>query len=118
MNKQRIIKFLWLICSFFIRIITRVRKNRIICWSYYGKQFSCNPYYITQYLLENHKEEYDIYWMFQKGVDVSCVPPDIKIVYLQTWKYIWIINTAEFLITNTRTGLFFLHGPSENSKNM
>lgn len=45
--------------------------------------------------------------MFQKGVDVSCVPPDIKIVYLQTWKYIWIINTAEFLITNTRTGLFF-----------
>ena len=38
-------------------------------WSYYFKQYSCNPRYLTEFLLENNPE-YEIYWIFRKNVDI------------------------------------------------
>ena len=42
-----------------------IMNNRVIFESYAGKQYSCNPRYISE-KLENSKEEYEIIWAFDK----------------------------------------------------
>lgn len=99
-------KLLWLVLSLFVRCVTHIHTNRVLCWSYGGKKYSCNPYYITKYLLEMHPGEFDIYWYFESSVDISSLPKSVKIVRKWTWKYLWIVNTSKFLITNSRISLF------------
>ena len=31
------------------------------------RKYACNPRAITEYLLTNHSDEYEIYWAFEKG---------------------------------------------------
>ena len=73
-----------------------------MCWSYAFKQYSCNPRYLTEYLLE-HNPELEIYWVFRKGVDTSTIDKRIKCVRLRSWQYYLLVNSAEFLLTNART---------------
>ena len=86
----------WFTISLIIRNFTTVKKNRILCWSYYGKKYSCNPYYITKYLLENYPNEYEIYWAFNKDVNTERLPKQVKVVYKHTLKYCIIVNTAKY----------------------
>ena len=85
-----------------IRLFTKVHKNRILCWSYYGKKYSCNPRYITEYLLEHNPNEFEIYWAFMDKHKLS-LPPQIKAVSYNSLKYLYLLNTSEYVITNART---------------
>ena len=96
----------WLLLSLFIRCFTRINKKRILSWSYYYTKYSCSPRYITEYLLKEHPGKFELYWCFNKDVDVSQLPSEIKIVRWRTWKYLLILNSSAFLFTNTRTGLW------------
>lgn len=103
---RRITHIYWLFCSLVVRCFTRVRKRRVLCWSYNYTKYSCNPRYITEYLLAEHPGEFEIYWCFYKGIDACSLPAGVKVVRWRTWHYLLAINTAEFLITNARTGLW------------
>lgn len=94
-----VLYFLSKVIGFFIPI----RERRILLWSYEGKQFSCNPAYITKYILEKYKGQYEIIWMFTKDKDVSRIPKDIKIVRYGTLRHLVALNSAKFVITNSRT---------------
>lgn len=88
--------------SSLIRRRNPVQKGRVVCWSYEFKQYSCNPKALTGYLLNNHPE-YEIIWVFRKGVDTRGIDSRIKCVTFRSMEYLRAINTAEFLITNCRT---------------
>ena len=44
--------------------ICPVKKNRIVFFSYYGRQYSCNPKYLTEYLVSHHLGDFDLWWQF------------------------------------------------------
>lgn len=81
---------------------TKVQKGRVMCWAYSFKQYSCNPRYLTEYLLENNPE-FEIYWVFRGNVDTSGIDSRIRCVRYRSLEYFKLVNTAEFFITNART---------------
>lgn len=96
----------WLLLSFLVKCFTNVHKKRVLCWSYYYSKYSCNPRYITEYLLKEHPGEYEIYWCFYKDVNIEELPSEIKVVRWRTWKYLKILNSSEFLFSNARVNLW------------
>lgn len=86
------------ICTFF-----KVRRGRVLFWSTVGKDYSCNPLYISNYILNHESETFEVYWMFRKKVDTSQVDNRIKKIVFGTLKYLYVLHTAEFIITNHRT---------------
>ncbi|MBO5717818.1 MAG: CDP-glycerol glycerophosphotransferase family protein [Alistipes sp.] len=99
---NRAIKSLGNLLSLFARLGTKVTPGRVVCWAYNYKQYGCNPRYLTEYLLE-HYPDMEIVWVFRRGVDTSAVDPRVKCVRFRTWEYLKMINSAEFLVTNSRT---------------
>lgn len=47
-----------------IYFIFPIKKNRVIFESYVGKQYSCNPKYISEALLDT-EDNYDVIWAFE-----------------------------------------------------
>lgn len=99
---SRLSKLFGNILSMFIRLRLPVKKRRVMFWAYNFKQYSCNPRYVSDYLLENYPQ-YEIYWVFRKNIDTSSIDKRIKCIKLYSWQYFLLVNSAEFLITNART---------------
>ena len=100
--KNKIWRLSCLFISYLLRCFTKIKRNRIICWSYSYTQYSCNPRAITQYLIKEYGDDVEIYWAFKNGVNVNDVDPKIKIVSFCSIKYLYILNTSKVIITNTR----------------
>lgn len=94
--------------SLMIRCFVPVKSKRVMMWSFDFKQYSCNPRYLTEYLLE-HNPEFEIFWVFRKKVDTSGIDSRIRCVRFRSWEYLLLVNSAEFLITNCRTAPFKLY---------
>lgn len=92
--------------SLLFRTFTNVHKNRVLCMSYGFTKYSCNPKYITEYLLHNCPNEYEIYWCFKKGILIPQLPHGIKTVRWRSLKYFYIVNTSAFIFSNFRLGKF------------
>lgn len=99
---NRLVKLPGNILAFMIRLVHPVRKGTVMCWAYNFRQFSCNPRHLTEYLLEN-EPGLEIFWVFRKGTDISHIDPRIRCVRFRSLEYYRLVNTAEFLITNSRT---------------
>lgn len=99
---NRFIKLFGNILSAIIRCYTKVERGRVVCWAYNYKQYGCNPRYLTEYLLENYPDM-EIVWVFRKSINTEGIDKRIKCVRFRTWEYLKMINSAEFLITNSRT---------------
>lgn len=85
---------------------THVHSKRVLFWSYYFTKYSCNPRYITEYLLKEHPGEFEIYWCFKKDVNIDSLPKEVKVVRWRTLKYLLILNSSNFIFTNSRTGIW------------
>lgn len=90
------------ILAWVANLTTPIVPGRVVCWSYNFQQYSCNPRYLTEYLLE-HNPEFEVCWVFRKGVDVSQLPDGVRVVRFRTWEYLKLMASAEFLLTNART---------------
>jgi CDP-glycerol glycerophosphotransferase len=99
---NRVAKVFGYIFTLIVRCFTKVQKGRIMCWAYSFKQYSCNPRYLTEHLLENNPE-FEIYWVFRGGIDTSVIDKRIRCVRYKSLEYFKLVNTAEFFITNART---------------
>lgn len=86
----------------------KVKSGRVMCWAYNFKQYGCNPRYLTDYILE-HDTNFEIYWVFRKGIDTSKVDKRVKVIKFPSWEYYKLLATAEFLITNSRTEPFQIY---------
>ena len=99
---NRFIKLFGNIMSAIARACTKVERGRVLCWAYNYKQYGCNPRYLTEYLLENYPDM-EVVWVFRRGIDITGVDKRIKCVRFRTWEYLKMVNSAEFLVTNSRT---------------
>ena len=99
---NRMAKVFGNIFTLIIGCFTKVQKGRIMCWAYSFKQYSCNPRYLTEYLLENNPE-FEIFWVFRGDIDTSGIDRRIRCVRYKSLEYYKLVNTAEFFITNART---------------
>ena len=99
---NRVVKSLGNALSAIVRSYTKVERGRVLCWAYNYKQYGCNPRYLTEYLLDNYPDM-EIVWAFRKGIDISGIDKRIKCVRLRTREYLKMVNSAEFLVTNSRT---------------
>lgn len=97
---KRLLEYLF---SLLIRCFVGVHNRRIVCWCFAYNQYGCNPKYITQYILNHNEDNYEIWWVFKKGIDTSGVDNRVKIVLYNSLKYFIVINTAKIVISNCRT---------------
>lgn len=96
----------YLILAFFLESIVPVRKNRIICWSFHQHKYACNPRAITEFILKNHPNDFEIYWAFEKGIDTSELDPRIKVVYNRTFAYWIALGSSRFVLNNSRSYIY------------
>ena len=80
-----------------------IKKNRIICYSFNGKQYSCNPRRITEYLLQNYPDKFEIIWAFKDPSKLkNIVPNKIKITKFRSLKYYYLAKTSKVIIYNVQ----------------
>lgn len=100
-DKIKTLKIILVRCLIRLFYIFPINKKRVVFFSYYGKQYSCNPKAISDYLLTNNKGNYEIIWAFTNPEDYLFLEKkDIKIVKYQSLKHIFLQATAKYTINN------------------
>ena len=86
-----------------------VKKDRIVFNSFRGKQFSCNPKYISEYLRTKYPGEFELVWLM---MDPEKFPElkelGYKVVKRPSIKYFYYALTARVFVVN---GNFMAHLP-------
>ena len=92
------------ICKNLLKIffIFPIKKNRIVFSSYSGKNYSCNPKYITEYLLKNNEKNYQIIWAFINP-DNQVIDSCITKVKFKSLLYIYYALTAKVFVDNVES---------------
>ena len=99
MNYFKIIVFYILRQSIsLLSLILKVKNNRILFTSFNGKQYSCNPKYITEYLLEKNHDKYEVIWVLNNEADKLL--KKFKVVKYMSFKYVYYYFTSKIIITN------------------
>lgn len=82
-------------------------KKRIVFFSYFGAQYSCNPKYICEHLLE-YAPEFEIIWAFKRPENFKKLESqNIKTVRYLSFSFIRICLTSRFIITNSEIPAWF-----------
>lgn len=97
-----------IITSIIIRIFNcfPIKNNKIFLYSYYGSQYGCSPKYISEYLVKNYPDKYDVVWAFN-DVDSKKDIKGIRMVRIMSLKYFYELCTSKVIITNFRTTEMF-----------
>lgn len=99
---NRITRLFWFIVAMIIRPLIKINDKRIFCWAYGAKKYACNPRALTEYILSNHADEYEIYWGFNKDVDTSMLDNRIHIVRKYSFHYLYALYSSKFVFYNAR----------------
>ncbi|WP_111290710.1 CDP-glycerol glycerophosphotransferase family protein [Bacillus safensis] len=82
-----------------------VKKKTIVFESFNGKQFSCNPRGIYEYMKENHPE-YTLIWSVKKGHEAPFKEKGIYYINRLSVKWIFAMARAEYWVVNSRLPLW------------
>ena len=99
---DRVIRLTYFTIALLIRPFVKVKHNRIICWSYNFSKYACNPRVITEYILNNEYENFEIYWAFKGNAITSEVHEGIKVLNKDSFRYLIILYSSRFIINNMR----------------
>lgn len=99
---HRIKRIVLYIVSLLLHPFLRVKKGRVLFISYDGAQYSCNPRFITEYILDNNID-FELIWLYTKQNHYKNIDKRIKVVGYPSLSSVIAINTAQFVITNKRT---------------
>lgn len=76
-------------------------KNRVVFFSYFGKQYSCNPKYISEYLI-THNLPFEIVWAFTDTEKYSSLEKQgITLTKYLSLSFLHICLTSRYIITNS-----------------
>lgn len=82
-------------------------KKRIVFFSYFGAQYSCNPKYVCEYLLE-HAPEFEIIWAFKTPDNFKELESKgIRTTRYLSLSFLRICLTSRFIITNSEIPAWF-----------
>ncbi|MBY0158820.1 CDP-glycerol glycerophosphotransferase family protein [Cytobacillus firmus] len=82
-----------------------VKEDLIIFESFLGKQYSCNPRAIYEYLRENHPE-YTMYWSADKRHLENFTDKDILYAERFSLKWLFLMARARYWVSNSRLPLW------------
>lgn len=77
------------------------RSRLIVFESYLGKQYSCNPRAIYEYLKEHHPE-FDMYWSIDPRFSENFEGNDLQVVPRFTVQWLFLMARAKYWVTNSR----------------
>lgn len=78
------------------------RNDKVIVFeSFHGKQYSCNPRAIYEFMKKNYPE-YTYYWSLNKASIPSLEHHNLPVLQRFTFKWIYTMATAKYWVTNTR----------------
>lgn len=78
-----------------------VQQNRIVFISLLGKQYSCNPMYISKYLMEHYPEKFEIVWAFNDPDKFEYLEDEgIRVVKKEGKEHLTHLMTAKVIVTN------------------
>lgn len=89
------------LCIFFV---FPIKNNRIFFSAYSGRQYSCNPKYISDWIEQNYKDEFEIIWAFNEPDAFSYLKNrNIKCVKFKSIKYLYCLLTSKIVIDNVES---------------
>ena len=89
------------LCIFFV---FPIKNNRIFFSAYSGRQYSCNPKYISDWIEQNYKDEFEIIWAFNEPDAFSYLKNrNIKCVKVKSIKYLYYLLTSKIVIDNVES---------------
>ncbi len=87
--------------------VGRQHAKRVVFFSYFGSQYSCNPKYICEYMLE-HAPDYEIVWAFvQPEKFLFLEEKGIKVTKYLSLPFLRICLTSRYIITNSEIPAWF-----------
>ena len=102
LQRDRIIRLIYLVIGLIVRPFVGIKPNRIMCCSFNFRKYACNPREITQYLLEHHEGEFEIYWAFKDGAKTGDIPDSVQIVKKNSIQYLIALYSSHFIFNNMR----------------
>lgn len=100
--------FLLLLFSIFTRIVSRVlyifpiKRNRVLFQSFRGKQYSCNPKYVSMKLKELYGDELEIGWGFHQPEKFKFLEEEgIRVLGDRTFEFLRFAITSKVVCVNT-----------------
>lgn len=97
---RRVYKILFLLMS-----KLPVKKGTVIFESFHGKQFSCNPRAIYEYMIE-HCPEYNLIWSVNKAYKKQFEDRGIHYIDRLSIKWLFKMARAEYWVINSRLPLW------------
>jgi CDP-glycerol glycerophosphotransferase len=80
-------------------------KNLVMFESFLGKQYSCNPRAIYEYLKENHPQ-YKMYWSIDPRYIHNFADKDIQYIKRFSVKWLFLMARAHYWVINSRMPLW------------
>lgn len=87
--------------------VGKFHEKRVVFFSYFGSQYSCNPKYISEYL-QKHMPDFEVVWAFNKPGDFLYLEKKgIALSRYNTLPFLRICLTSRFIITNSEIPSWF-----------
>lgn len=97
------IKLFLIFCTRFllhIFYVFPIKNNRVVFSSYSGKQYSCNPKYISIYLNEHYHDQLKYIWVIKDPKKSSNFPSNVKLVKYNSLQYFYYVMTCNVFVLN------------------
>lgn len=96
----------YLICK--ISRMLPVKRNKIIFVSHLGKNYSCNPKYLCDYILKSNKWRYELVYLYDPtNCNSNVFPKEVRALSIYSMRFLYDIATCGLLISNTRIPKWF-----------
>ncbi|MFP7377158.1 CDP-glycerol glycerophosphotransferase family protein [Bacillus paralicheniformis] len=82
-----------------------VKKKTVIFESFAGKQYSCNPRAIYEYMKE-HRPEYNLIWSVNPSYTEIFEEKNVPYIHRFTLKWLFVMARAEYWVVNSRLPLW------------
>lgn len=100
MNTQKI-KGIFLRAIAPITLLIPVKKNRVVVKSADANRYECNPKHVTEYLVKNYPDKFEIIWRFNNPEKYKYLEEKgIKVCHKNSLKAWYYMFSAKFLIDN------------------
>ncbi|MDQ0254501.1 CDP-glycerol glycerophosphotransferase [Evansella vedderi] len=81
------------------------KKNVIVFESFLGKQYSCNPRAIYEYIQRN-KKEMDCYWSYDPRYEEQFKEYNLKQIKRFSIQWLFVLSRAQYWVSNSRLPLW------------
>lgn len=95
-----------LICR--VSRILPVKRNKILFVSHLGKNYSCNPKYICEYILKKDRKKFELVYLYDPtNCNPNVFPKGVRALNIYSKRFLFDIATCGFIISNTRIPEWF-----------